>query len=391
MDPKKEITFFIEGLSDSDKDRLLSVLVLAEIRLDTGWVLHELSEKNAVCFCGDVDKVLAEGHTGPVIQYGGSAPAQPDKGQPGNLFHLPLDAGNMPSFSSLIVILRRVEEWLACEERPAPTPEKDAAVEEPVAAHEHVADAVPAVAAPEMDVAETAQPDVSQIPTLIPVVEDVVVEEPVPVSREELSQMPDMSMKLDWLDPIADYLDAQTEDALYHKVFLQSGEVILVDLEQGCFYSTIEIEAFLSRSTKNKTSYTSALDRQGFMHELEKQYYIKRPFSHLKWFLALYSNVHSMDIDTDTCSYLLTAWPGSELPGLHRDHLKLAAFMRAKRATPADIAAETGIGVDQIRSFVEACYHEGLVHTDVELDVTHEPVPDKPKGLWGRMLNKIRR
>jgi len=395
MEPKKEITFFIKGLSGSDKEKLLSVLVLAEIRLNTSWVLLEQPENASVCFCnGGIQK--ADGHSGPVIQYGGCEQAQQGADEQNNLFHLPLDASNMPSFSNLISVLNQVEAWLLSHPKVAIRTEKGHKEDKAEDVQAVAATATPVVqaasTAPVVQIKEPLVPDVSQIPTLVPVDEDISLEvSSTTASSGTLPELPDMAIKLPWLDQIAEYLDALPAEAVYHKILLQSGEVILIDLDQNCFYSSIEIEAFLSRSRDNKTSFISALDRQDFINDLSKQYYIQRPFSNLQWFLALYSNVHGLDIDTDTRSYLLTAWPGSELPGLHRDHLKLAAFMRAKRASLAEIAAETGISLGQIRSFVEACHYEGLVQTDVEPEVTHERAPDKPKGLWGRMLKKIRR
>lgn len=368
MKPFKEITLYCEGLTDADKEALLSVLVLAEIRLESRWILQVQREGADVCLfrhCG----LLAAEHPGPVICY-----AEPgmELGEPmqDGLYFLQVDANGVPTFSGLIAVFNQVDAGLSCKVDSAAALSAGEPVQEPVTEFEPVVSAT--------------------IPTLTVVVDELSGPAQPGLETGEVQASSTASRKRPWLDQIAAYIQDIPQDSFYHKILLQSGEVILLDLEQDKFYSSIEVETFLEESGENKTSYIAAMDRVDFKVEQNKQAYFERPLSNLKWFLALYSNVRGLEVNTDRQVYLLSGWPESSLPGLHRDHLKLAAFMRARRSSLVEISAETGIAVDDIRSFVEACYYEGLIQTDREPEQKHKSTPEKPRGFWAGVLGKIR-
>ncbi len=380
MDPLKEITLYLEGFSEADMEKLLSVLVLAEIRLQSSWVVQAQREHADVCLYKEFCPQVID-HPGPVICY-----VEPDV-DPGDreregIFFLNVDAAGVPPFSVLITVFNKADAWLAgLHEQGAPG-RLASPVNAPVWS---------------VDVQEEAVPSkmfTDEIPTLTPVEDFVSAKGPVlPVNEaieEVVSQPGEEVRKLPWLGLIAEYIQNLKRGNHYHKILLQSGEVILLDFDQEKFYSSAELETFLDGNGDNKTSYISSMDRQEFITELHKQDYFERPLSNLKWFMALYSNVSGLVVDIDNPIYMLSAWPANDLPGLRRNHLKLAAFMRAKRASLADIAAETGIAVDLIQSFVEACWYEGLIQMESEPEEKSKSIPEKPRGFWGGVLRKIK-
>ncbi|GAA0694898.1 hypothetical protein GCM10009104_23050 [Marinobacterium maritimum] len=385
MEPLKEITFYLEGLSETDKEKLLSVLVLAEIRLESSWVLQEQPGGADVCLSRGHGQSIGE-HSGPVICYAEKDARFGNSEQEG-VFFLNVDASGVPPFPDLVSIFNQVDVWISEQSRHESARLSDVGNDACVRP------------AGEQDCAVSSNPEPTtemHIPTLVPVVDEEVAEISVPLrvatgsESEGVTGAGGVSRKLSWLGRVAEYVHNLEPDSYYHKILLQSGGVILLDLYQDRFYSSVNIESFLDGSGDNKTSYISSMDRQGFKTELNKQDYFERPFSNLKWFLALYSNVSVLDIDTDNQVYMLSAWPENDLPGLRREHLKLAAFMQAKRASVAEISAETGLSVDLIRSFVEACFYEGLVRMDQEPEQKHNSAPEKPKGFWGGVLRKIK-
>ncbi|WP_417533961.1 hypothetical protein [Marinobacterium stanieri] len=378
MKPKKEITFLIEGLSEEDKEKLLSVLVLAEVRLDASWIYLEQADSADVCFSGGSEDQKPNIQAHAWVLYGKAESTEVFPRQGSELFCLRVDSNNVPFISDLICVLNQVFTWVerVSEQdsvEPEPEPEPEPELRSEVSASQ-----------PQMVI-----PDASLIPTLMPVDDDSL-----PTSEPAATGVVDESRgsnsKLPWLDAITHYLHSLDADAEYCKIVLQSGDILMIDFNQERYYSSIEVESFISKGRDNKVSCFSVQDKHEFKTGVSKQGYIERPLSNLKWFLALYSNVSSLDIDAESDAYVLGAWPGNELPGLHRDHLKLAAFMRAKRASLSEIAAETGIAIGQITSFVEACHHEGLLLDEPELETLQELAPEKPKGLWGRLLHKIR-
>lgn len=398
MEPLKEITLYLEGLSEADKEKLLSVLVLAEFRLKSSWVVQAQQENADVCLYKELSSQAVD-NPGPVICYVEPNTDPADREQEG-VFFLHVDATGVPLFSVLVSVLNQVDDWLAR------MPERD--VSAPPGGPVNV-EALPADAR-SVDVPSTDQsaPDgrsddtpsavrayEADIPTLTPV-EDAAPAKKTVLSGglaaidEQVPQAGDEARKLPWLRPIAEYIQNLEKGSHYHKILLQSGEVILLDFDQEKFYSSAELESFLEGNGDNKTSYISSMDRQGFITELHKQDCFERPLSNLKWFMALYSNVRSLVVDIDNQVYMLSAWPANDLPGLQKNHLKLAAFMRAKRASIAEISAETGIAIDLIQSFVEACYYEGLIQTDREVEEKSKNIPEKPRSFWGGVLRKIK-
>lgn len=389
MRPLKEITLYTEGLSEVDKEKLLSVLVLAETRLKSSWILQEQREGADVCLFRDCDQRAAE-HRGAVICYG-EASAESGMAAQEGLFILRTDSTHVPYFSDLINVFNQVDDWLSQPRQAETVTVAEFEQFEPQAEQEIMPEVGGETLSPESE-----SPKAEDIPTLVPVIEEARAALPTSGSgpeellESELEEGPEAALKLPWLGQITEYIQGLDPAVHYHKILLQSGEVILLDLDQKKFYSSIKIESFLDGNGDNKISYISSMDRQDFITEQNKQDYFERPLSNLKWFLALYSNVRGLDIDVDSQAYVLTEWPATDLPGLHRDHLKLAAFMRAKRASLAEISAETGIAVDLIQSFVEACYYEGLIQTDREPEEKKTSTPQKPKGFWGGVLRKIK-
>ncbi len=398
MEPLKEITLYLEGFSEADKEKLLSVLVLAEIRLKSSWVVQAQQENADVCLYKECSSQAVD-HPGPVICYVEPNTDPGDREQEG-IFFLRVDATGVPPFSVLVSVLNQADAWLAR----MPEQGVSAPLRDPVNAEELPADAK-SVDLPSTDQSASDEQaddtpsavfaDEADIPTLTPVEDVAPAKKPVlsgglDAIDERAPQAGDEARKLPWLGPIAEYIQNLERGSHYHKILLQSGEVILLDFDQEKFYSSVELESFLEGNGDNKTSYISSMDRQGFITELHKQDYFERPLSNLKWFMALYSNVRSLVVDIDNQVYMLSAWPANDLPGLRRDHLKLAAFMRAKRASIAEISAETGIAVERIQSFVEACYYEGLIQTDREPEEKSKSIPEKPRGFWGGVLRKIK-
>lgn len=393
MEPLKEITLYLGGFSEADKEKLLSVLVLAEIRLKSSWVVQAQQDNADVCLYKECSSQAVD-HPGPVICCVEPDIDPGDREQEG-IFFLRVDSTGVPLFSVLVSVLNQADAWLTrMSEQLA-----SGSLREPVSENELSTDA-PSTSDQYFsgeqtdDTPSAAFADEADIPTLTPV-EDVALEKkPVlgglDAIEEQISQSEERVRKLPWLGPIAEYIQNLERGSHYHKILLQSGEVILLDFDQEKFYSSAELESFLEGNGDNKTSYISSMDRQGFIIELHKQDYFERPLSNLKWFMALYSNVRSLVVDIDNQVYMLSAWPANDLPGLQKNHLKLAAFMRAKRASIAEISAETGIAIDLIQSFVEACYYEGLIQTDREVEEKSKNIPEKPRSFWGGVLRKIK-
>ncbi|MBA4503175.1 hypothetical protein [Marinobacterium marinum] len=380
MESLRNLTLFCVGLSGAEKEKLLSVLVLAEIRLRSVWALQEQPEGADAYLCKANDKVTE--HPGVLIRYRAPDSEQNPTTEEG-VFQLGIDASGVPMFSELVAVLNQADAWLAAR------PEKPEPVEPVRVENDQSRDEIPSLA--ETENTAVAVRSVEEIPTLEPVSEPIVIPDlPDEIMDSMMSEFMETSRKIPFLDLIAEYVQDLRVEYPYHKILLQSGEVILFDLDQGKFYSTVEIQNFLDRKGDNKTSYISALDRQEFLAELNKQDYFERPFSNLRWFLALFSNVGSLDIDIDNQAFILTGWPSTDLPGLNRAHLKLSAFMLAKKASIAEISAETGFDVALIQSFVEACHHEGLIQANREPEEKSYSVPQKNKGFWGGVLRKIK-
>lgn len=368
MDSKREITIYLEGLSEEDREKLLSVLVLAEIRLRSSWVLEPRREHADVRLyrqCSLQESMQFR----PVICYtdmDGSGEA--DRTEEG-IFFLSVDSGGVPTFSELINVFNRVDAWLntGAEKASLYTQAK-------------------------------LDGEVSNIPTLTPE-EDSPLEcaclESEP-SADDLLQAPaeDTGHKfLPWLRGVAEYVHNVNlkEENYYHKILLQSGEVFLIDFENKRFYSDVELEFFLDSDSSDKNTYISSLDRRGFLSELDKKEYAERPLSHFQWFMALYSDYRSCSFDVEKQIYSLSGWPSVNLPGLRQEHLKLAAFMRSRKASLAEIAMETGMPVDQIQSFMEACHYEGLVLKETIPEDDNKDIPEKPTGFWNRILRRVKK
>lgn len=378
MNPLNDITFTTAGLSENDREKLQSVLVLAEIRLSSSWSLHDSPDAADVVICRAVDE-LQPGDMRPVIVY--REPSQPewcvDKHER-PLFELRVDSSGMPHFSELVTVFKQIELQLL---------------------NVSVANSGPQVL-------------VTDIPLLTPVAdldengfEDMDLEGVLPTSTEvvksadpaedkhiqALSKPEPKAVTPPCLEQLALYLQRSAGDAPYHKILLQSGDVILLDFRSGRFHCNRSLEAFLQEPADNRASYISTLSQQEFKSELSKQDCSEQPIASLQWFLALYSGVEGLHAVSEDEAYCLSAWPDSQLPGLRQEHFKLAAFMRDKKETIKEIAHKTGIPVATIRAFVEACHYQGLVKQDKEQKNVDVQGAERPKGFWRQILRSIKR
>jgi len=375
MESTKEITLYIDGLLEVDREKLLSVLVLAEIRLESSWVLETQLERADVCLCRQ-DDWQKMGHFRPLICYTDVNSAAEFRAEDG-VFILSMDSSGVPTFSELVSVFNQADAWL----------------------EKHAEQALPS--APDMPVEASAPDmpvkDIANIPMLTQVIDPPREQSPVKPNTEgsnnlELTGQDTSRKYIPWLGAIAEYIHNLDSDSYYHKILIQSGEVVLLDFEEGRFYSSSEIENFLKDDSLSKNSYMSSIDKEGLKSELSKKKYIERPLSNLLWFLALYSNMHNLKIDTENTVFRLSGWPSVNLPGLRPDHLKLAAFMRTNRANLIEIAMETGMHVDQVKAFVEACHYEGLIVIQNKNNEEKQKGAQKPSsGLWGRVLRRIKR
>ncbi|WP_369625008.1 hypothetical protein [Marinobacterium sp. BA1] len=351
-----------------DRENLLSVLVLAEIRLNSSWVLEPRREHADVWLCRQED-YQKTGNFRPLIcctdlKSNSTAELKPEDG----FFVLGMDSSGVPIFSELVSVLNQVDTWL----------EKHSNRLRPV---------------PRVPVKNTAS-----VPTLTHVMDQPEGQTSVKLGSEISNSLESSGKglsreKRSWLGTIAEYIhnvDVKS-DNFYHKILIQSGEVVLIDFEECRFYSSIEIQVFLEGVSLSKKFYMSAIDKAGLLSELEKKIFIERPLSNLKWFMALHSNFHNLEIDAENTVFRLSGWPSVSLPGLRAEHLKVAAFMRTNKASLVDIAAGTGMDVEQVKGFVEACFYEGLIIKDTKNKKDKKEVQKPSSGLWDRVLRKIKR
>ncbi|MBV0932595.1 hypothetical protein [Marinobacterium weihaiense] len=424
MNPLHEITFATPGMDRSESEKLQAVLVLAEIRLNASWVESTRPGQANVVICRDLTAVSAE-EKRPVILLRPAtetiAEAESGTGYP--LFELVLDSNGMPSFSELIHVFGQVETRLQevpAEQTPAATPDHQA-----TAVDESIADVQPIEALPVaagLDVVLPTEEERAQ-ELAVPIFEpraavnsedespagalaiaeqeppapvEAEVPEPaeatiVPVLQPVMSEVARAVVTRQCLEQLALYVQGAPNEGSWHKILLQSGDVMLLDFEQGRFYSNRVLESFLVRLEDNRISYISTLSRSEFSAELSKQYCDEQPLANLQWFLALYSGISGTELPAEDETYSLSGWPDSQLPGLRQEHLKLAAFMRGKPATIKRIADQTGIAVSDIQTFVEACRYQGLVQQDGEQKSEAVPASEQPKGFWRQILRTIKR
>lgn len=334
----------LQGFTETERQKLDSILALAELRLDNLWQIYDGDDAD-ITVIRDIS--LLESTPRPCIYYvgvddGAELPYE-------NAWPLEVDEQQVPRLRLLVERFNQIAVELAnaepVQETVAPV---SAPVVEPTAVPEPAAEVVEA--APETDAAPAEQNSYAASEVLL------------------------------------DHLAADGES---HKLLtFESGEKIFVDGEKDLYFSSAVIET-MADHFRNGTPYTvKTLQPVLFDMQVEQAELSAEPMTHLRWYVALMAPSEHLQDELQGKTVSLKRWPDLGLPGCTR-LIRLAAFMQSNVSTIENIAEKTNTPAAEVCAFLNACNIEGLVqYSDAE--VIHEKkVEDSFKSLLSRISDRV--
>lgn len=370
------LTIGLTGMDPATEAALKSALMAANERLDSQWRL--LSETEAEHVVVDMDSMygpmswLRLHAAGKKVIGLTSAPrAQTD-------FRLgrPFDEEAAAALLTEIAAKAGVELTASSPEPPAVAPvpvasEAPAPVAPPLAAEV----AIPAPEPEPQPVATIAEPE----PAPIPEPEPEPAPEPQPVPEPEPELLPPRERTLaDWLSP-----GALPRRVRYRR---SSGPTVLIDTAAGQYHGPATL--------KPLTPYFEGTVEGSDFDEIDAAEWDRdaatagpaQSLSRLLWLGGLMAGKGKLlpGLDPDG-RYQLPKWPQTERE--YPRHFRIATAMMKGPATLPEIAAASGVPVEDVADFVNANLATGFAEFVPE--PPPEPVePLKPSGLFGRLRGK---
>lgn len=114
------------------------------------------------------------------------------------------------------------------------------------------------------------------------------------------------------------------------------------------------------------------------------------PLSNLQWYGAFASSKGRMIKEHQPMDIVhLKRWPDISLPGA-RKLIKLAAFMQSNAADLPAIQQRTGIPIDQIYNFFNACKVIGLIEYSQQREIHEKNLDDAQRRLFAKIGNRLK-
>jgi len=367
------------GFSAEERDKLDSILAIAEARMNNMWQLDSTMNADVVLVPDASQLPLQE--TRPCIYYK-ETDQEVLSGTADNVWSLDVDDFRVPRIWQLTKVFNEVAEALATQPEPAPAvtevPESEPeAVEEVV---DEAADSNAVEAFAPADQTDVLMSDTQASDSVdVAIVTGADVEDTGLDSESEQVQVPLLHV----LQP-----DPEAGEQRCMLLRFVSGEAFYIDVVSDLYYSREPIEE-LADCFRAQTEFTiQAVPEQTLQAQAERSELVAEPLTHLRWFVALNAPCETMREKLQAQTVKLKRWPDLGLPGC-RPLIRLAAFMQSNEASIETVAEKTGTPVEKVCAFIHACDQENLVVMGTAEAIHEKPVEADFKMLLSRISNRI--
>lgn len=342
---KRFITIKLLGFNDSDRSKLESLMTLAENMLDIPWHLTETMDADYYLLKGNLksqmshDQLLKTLPPEQCIFYSEQKSDSP--------YHeILVDKNSTPYLRSIIELFKKLS-----------------------------------------------------LKTLSPAHAGVIAEAIVPeVSTQEIGKTTQTIHQeaaiSDYFDPEQDWLGVllNKQTGIQEYTLNNAGYVckLYVDSDSKCYYCNDDLEKlerfFTEASIPNPTIISA--DR---LHSVISEQNLK-PLSlnNLLWYGAFVSSKGRLFKEHRAGDNVhLKRWPDVSLPGA-RKLIKLAAFMQSNAVDLSTIHQQTGIPVDQINNFFNACKVIGLIEYSQKTEVHEKNLDDGQRQLFAKIGKRLK-
>ena len=357
MDYKVTLRLKLEGFNASEREKLDSVLALAEYRLDRLWELHDSREGADVLLFRDLD-MLKGPYSLPVIYY--VTAAVQALGDDPMMRALEVDDNQVPRMGQLIHVCNELAQLYFDIKQPSP---------------ERV-DQRPVISEPSPPpLQDTTHSDRTAT-------EDLVIDEDsgndVKVYDSPLSQPQSVSF--------LDYI--QSDFTGYVVLRFEHHEKIYIDAEKGFYYSQISLESLAECIRLNVPYVHETVADTLFKIDLERNDLQAQPIAHLRWYAALCTPSDHLLTELKGQTVSLKRWPDLGLPGC-KQLIHLAAFMQSNQATIDSAAKATNTPLSVVCCFVNASALEGLVQYGNVESIHKKTLKPELKSLLSSISSRI--
>jgi len=204
------------------------------------------------------------------------------------------------------------------------------------------------------------------------------------------------TLEPDFFDPEQGFLGlllAQASHPRLYKLIAQQPELVLyVDSLQKCYYSNATLtELSPYFFAEDDELQIENLTEQQLQTTVDSQQLKEQPLKNLLWFTAFTCSLGKVIKGYQKGDIVyLKRWPDLNLPGC-RPLIKVAAYMQSNAVDLNTVQANTGMPMDQIYNFYNACKVIDLIGHNQQIDTHNKQLNSEQKQLLariGKRLNK---